>query len=244
MKIKDLNRVERPREKLVKYGVSKLRNEELLAIILGSGKKGKNVLELAHEVDRIIRKNEDINFEKLNKISGLGLAKKCALLACFELGKRNLSTKEGANQIGFFFSNRDDLAHYGSFIKSRYLNIKKPWDIRELGIRTEYKNFRQKLKDIGISDKDLAGYDLQFQKLNIKRNKKLGSNHGLYKDGDALLPMHETRMATFNFFDAGEGYYLRKLLQAKGFDGILFEDEGELTAIVFEPKQIVDPFSN
>jgi len=162
----------------------------------------------------------------------------------FELGKRNLSTKEGANQIGFFFSNRDDLAHYGSFIKSRYLNIKKPWDIRELGIRTEYKNFRQKLKDIGISDKDLAGYDLQFQKLNIKRNKKLGSNHGLYKDGDALLPMHETRMATFNFFDAGEGYYLRKLLQAKGFDGILFEDEGELTAIVFEPKQIVDPFSN
>ncbi len=90
MKIKDLNRVERPREKLVKYGVSKLRNEELLAIILGSGKKGKNVLELAHEVDRIIRKNEDINFEKLNKISGLGLAKKCALLACFELGKRKI----------------------------------------------------------------------------------------------------------------------------------------------------------
>jgi hypothetical protein len=154
----------------------------------------------------------------------------------FEIGKRNLPNKSGFNKFGFFFSNRNDLDHYGPFIKSRYLNIKNPWDIRDLGNRTEYKNFRAKLIELGVSDKDLAGFDLGFQDLYIERNKKLGSS-----DGFSKLGMNETRMATFNFFDAGSGYYLRKLLTDKGIDGVLFEDEGDLTAIAFNPEQIVDP---
>ncbi|MCX6797890.1 MAG: hypothetical protein NTX66_01550 [Candidatus Falkowbacteria bacterium] len=160
----------------------------------------------------------------------------------FELGKRNLEAKDGINQFGFFFSDRNDLEHYGPFVKARYLNIKKPWDIRDLGARSDYKSFRAKLKTIGITDKDLAGYDHDFQDHNIKRNKALGSYDGLYKPGDTMLkPAAETRMATFNFFDAGEGYYLRKLLQGKGFDGVIFADEGENTAIAFNPSQIIEP---
>jgi hypothetical protein len=154
----------------------------------------------------------------------------------FEIGKRNLPNKSGFNKFGFFFSDRNDLEHYGLFIKSRYLNIKNPWDIRNLGNRTEYKNFRAKLGELGISDKDLAGFDLAFQDLYIARNKKLGS-----PDGFSDLGMDETRMATFNFFDVGNGRYLKELLLKKGFDGVLFEDEGDLTAIAFNPEQIVDP---
>ena len=37
MKIKDLPKIERPREKLERYGPEKLSNSELLAILLGSG---------------------------------------------------------------------------------------------------------------------------------------------------------------------------------------------------------------
>lgn len=160
----------------------------------------------------------------------------------FELGKRNLSTKSGSNNFGYFFSNRDDLSHYGQFIKSRYLNIKNPWDIRDLGHFTDYKSFRAKLSEIGITDKDLAGFDLQFQDLNIARNKRLGSSDGLHTPGAPHLnSMSDTRMATFNFFDAGDGGYLRKLLQDKGLDGVLFTDEGDLTAIAFDSKQIIDP---
>lgn len=44
-KIKDLPRVDRPREKLEKYGPKKLMDTELLAVLLGSGIKGLNVLE-------------------------------------------------------------------------------------------------------------------------------------------------------------------------------------------------------
>ena len=45
MKIKDLPKIERPREKLQKYGPERLSDSELLAILLRTGKAGKNVIE-------------------------------------------------------------------------------------------------------------------------------------------------------------------------------------------------------
>ena len=61
MKIKDLPKIERPREKLEKYGPEKLSSSELLAILLGAGSKGINVVELANKI--------------LKKFSSKGLAK-------------------------------------------------------------------------------------------------------------------------------------------------------------------------
>ncbi|NQU77100.1 hypothetical protein HQ544_00195, partial [Candidatus Falkowbacteria bacterium] len=61
MKIKDLPKIERPREKLIKYGTAKLSSSELLAIILGTGSQGLNVIELSEKI--------------LKKFSGEGLAK-------------------------------------------------------------------------------------------------------------------------------------------------------------------------
>ncbi len=43
--IKDLPNIERPREKLIKYGPDKLSDQELLAILLRSGTKDENVLD-------------------------------------------------------------------------------------------------------------------------------------------------------------------------------------------------------
>jgi DNA repair protein RadC len=94
--IHDLPRVERPREKLIKYGPDRLSNAELLAIILRTGRKGENVLALAA---RILRK---INFADLphialadlEQISGIGSAKACELLAGVEMGKRIFENKK------------------------------------------------------------------------------------------------------------------------------------------------------
>lgn len=160
----------------------------------------------------------------------------------FELGKRNLENKTGTNKIGFFFADRNDLENYGPHLKERYLNIKKPFDIRDLGYTTDYQTFRKKLVEIGISDKDLVGFDLDFQDQNIKRNKNLGSYFGLHtRPEDKLLrPIKETRMATYNFFDAGEGFYIRKLLEKKGYDGVIFDD-GHISVIAFYPDQIILP---
>lgn len=49
-RIKDLPEDQRPREKLLKYGAEKLTDAELLAILLRTGREGKNVLELARQV--------------------------------------------------------------------------------------------------------------------------------------------------------------------------------------------------
>lgn len=96
MRIKDFNRIDRPREKLVKYGVERLSDKELLAIILNSGLKGKNVLQLADEANQLIKQNQIIDPRTFNKIPGLGLVKKCTLLACLEFGKRRYTHKKSA----------------------------------------------------------------------------------------------------------------------------------------------------
>ncbi|PIR02616.1 MAG: hypothetical protein COV62_01030, partial [Candidatus Nealsonbacteria bacterium CG11_big_fil_rev_8_21_14_0_20_35_11] len=49
-RIKDLPKIERPREKLISKGTQNLKDEELLAILLRTGREGKNVLELARQV--------------------------------------------------------------------------------------------------------------------------------------------------------------------------------------------------
>ena len=94
--IKDLPKVERPREKLMQYGPGKLSNSELLAIVLRSGKKGENVIELANKILKRFSKDElpNLTFNDLKDYSGLGPAKACEIVACFELGKRLLKDKK------------------------------------------------------------------------------------------------------------------------------------------------------
>ena len=90
MKIKDLPKIDRPREKLEKYGVKKLTEFELLAILLGSGIKGLNVIQLSKKILSIIQKIgiKKITLEDLLKIKGLGKAKASQILATVELGRR------------------------------------------------------------------------------------------------------------------------------------------------------------
>jgi len=94
-KIKDLPKIERPREKLIQYGSARLSNSELLAIILRSGKKGENVIDLANKILKKFKAENlpAISFDELKVFPGLGPAKACEILACFELGKRLLKGK-------------------------------------------------------------------------------------------------------------------------------------------------------
>lgn len=94
--IHDLPHIERPREKLIKYGVSRLSNLELLVIILRTGKKGESVLVLASKLLRKItlEKLSECSFEEFKKISGIGPSKACELLSCVELGRRLFEHKK------------------------------------------------------------------------------------------------------------------------------------------------------
>ncbi len=96
MKIKDLPKIDMPREKLEKYGPEKLLDHELLAILLGSGIKGLNVLELSKKILKAISKIgiDKVTFKDLIEIKGLGKAKASEIISCFELGRRVLKDKK------------------------------------------------------------------------------------------------------------------------------------------------------
>lgn len=84
-----------PREKLEKYGPEKLTDNELLALLLGSGIKGLNVLQLSKKILKLIEKVgvEKVTLEMLLEEKGLGRAKASQIIAVLVLGKR-LQNKE------------------------------------------------------------------------------------------------------------------------------------------------------
>src|SRR3989338_2989192 len=96
MKIKDLPKSDRPREKLVAKGAENLKDSELLAILLRTGKAGKNVIEIASQIlSRYSKKRLlQMTHEDLVKIGGIDSAKATTLLAAFELAKRALEVND------------------------------------------------------------------------------------------------------------------------------------------------------
>lgn len=91
VKIKDIPVSDRPCERLIEIGVENLSNEELIAIIFKTGLKGTSAKDLASILlSKVgsIKKLNDINYENLRKIKGIGQSKACNLLAALELGKR------------------------------------------------------------------------------------------------------------------------------------------------------------
>lgn len=91
-----MHHIEQPREKLVKYGVGKLSDEELLAILLRTGPQGSGVLALSKKVLGTFKGSSLANATvgELMDIRGLGTAKACEIAACFELGRRMLRDKQ------------------------------------------------------------------------------------------------------------------------------------------------------
>ena len=49
-KIQDLPKYDRPREKARRFGIDKLSNEELIALLLGTGTKELSVMDLSHQL--------------------------------------------------------------------------------------------------------------------------------------------------------------------------------------------------
>jgi DNA repair protein RadC len=96
-KIKDLAMHQMPREKLMERGVENLKDFELLAILLRTGRKGKTVLEVSREILKKypIKKLLKLNYQEISKIKGIGSAKACEILASFELTKRALEIEDG-----------------------------------------------------------------------------------------------------------------------------------------------------
>ncbi len=90
--IKDLPLSERPREKLISYGVEALSNAELLALIIKTGNVEETAVEVAQKIlsrdNRGIAYLADVSLEELMEVKGIGESKASQILAAIEIGKR------------------------------------------------------------------------------------------------------------------------------------------------------------
>jgi DNA repair protein RadC len=89
--IQQLPASDRPRERFIKQGAEGMSTPELIAIILGSGIKGKTVLQLSHEIIMFfgnLRRLSEATISEMCQIKGLGAVKAIQLKAALTIGMR------------------------------------------------------------------------------------------------------------------------------------------------------------
>lgn len=90
LKMKEIPVNERPVERLLNVGSENLSNEELLSILIKTGTRKYSAKEIASlilkECDGSLN---NINYQMLKKIDGMGNVKSANILAAIELGKRS-----------------------------------------------------------------------------------------------------------------------------------------------------------
>jgi len=100
--VRDLPKAERPRERLVKLGPEFLSSQEILAVILGRGTRGKSIINIAQDLLSKfgnLKAITEASIEELCQIEGIGIAKACQIKAALELGKRVDTFPEDAKKI-------------------------------------------------------------------------------------------------------------------------------------------------
>lgn len=105
-RIKELSFEERPYEKCERFGAEHLTDAELLAILLRTGTKGENSLELSKKIlyqsceKRGLISIHNWSMEQLMKIKGIGKVKAIQILCLSELAKR-LAKETAEKQLDF-----------------------------------------------------------------------------------------------------------------------------------------------
>lgn len=131
--IRDLPLDDRPRERLLMHGAETLSDSELIAVLLGSGSRGKSALQLAREVVRdgmSTLRHRELN--DLASLAGMGPAKAARIGAAVELARRFLNDEPddrppfdadflAQKLVGVFSFPQEHLG--GAFLDSRHCVI-------------------------------------------------------------------------------------------------------------------------
>ncbi|MEO5739829.1 MAG: DNA repair protein RadC [Vicinamibacterales bacterium] len=91
--MKTLSVHDRPREKLFRLGAAGLGDNELVAIVVGSGSRRASALALANDILETtggLHGMARTSVDELRRLDGMGMAKAAQVLAAVELGRRTL----------------------------------------------------------------------------------------------------------------------------------------------------------
>jgi len=104
LRIKQLAKEDRPREKMLLNGVTSLSDAELIAILIGSGNQNETAVQLAQKI--LNKASNNLNnlgkqsTKELMQHKGIGEAKSITIAAAMELGRRRAVTEpEKRNSI-------------------------------------------------------------------------------------------------------------------------------------------------
>lgn len=147
MTIRDMTLEERPREKMLLNGANCLSDAELLAIIIRTGTKELNAIQLGQAIiDKAdnIRYLQDLTFEELKSINGIGQTKALQIKAALELAKR-----------------------ISSYKPPKY-KIKNPWDIYKYYMESLRYQYKEIFKVVLLNTKNeiITDVDISIGTLN------------------------------------------------------------------------------
>ena len=119
-RVKDIPKEERPREKLAKKGPQALSDVELIAILIGRGIEGHDVMSVAEKVLNAIDSNGGTpDCKALQNIAGMGPAKATLIAAALEFARRRI--KPGGFKINFPADVLPLIQHYADRKQEHFL---------------------------------------------------------------------------------------------------------------------------
>jgi len=194
----DLPQEDRPRERLKKVGVDNLSIQELLALIVEKGRKGKSVLSVSQSLlARFgnLAKMKEASVEELQEIDGIGFATACKLKAALKLGEKALNKHNK-----YDYEIRSPKAVFD--LLKNDLGSKKKEHFKILSLNTRKKLINIDDISVGILDSSLAHPREIFKPAiqNFAASIILVHNH---PSGDPT-PSNDDIKMTERFIDAGK----------------------------------------
>lgn len=119
--IRDVPKSERPRERMLKEGPQALSNQDLIALLLGSGTRTESVIQLSARVIQHfngLKLLKEADVKELMSIHGIGEAKAVQLKASIELGRR---IQQFPAEERYVIRSPEDVSHF-MMDEMRHLN--------------------------------------------------------------------------------------------------------------------------
>ncbi len=218
MKIKEQPLSFRPREKLEKSGAENLSREELVAVVISSGMKGKNAVELSREIlNKFGDKLHLVSVEDLCKIKGLGKVKALKLKAMFEFGLRSAEAINGKVIIS---SSKDAFLALHDYIH------KKQEHLLLITLNGRNQLISKKVITIGTLDASLFHPREIFAESIIDRASKILVAHN-HPSGN-LEPSRNDLIMTQKIKEAGD------LIGIQLVDSLIISEEGYKSIITLK----------
>lgn len=210
--IKDFDLDDRPREKLISKGADGLSDEELLAIIISTGTKEKNVIELSREILQTFSYESlaDIEVSELTKIKGIKSAKASSIVASLRFGQR-IAQKNMEKKITKI-KNSEDIYQY---LKNE-IQDKKNECFYAILLDTKNVIISKEVISKGTLDASLVHPREAFKAAIKKSAKSIIFVHN-HPSGDVNPSKHDF-LTTRNLVDAGN------ILDIKVLDHIIIGD--------------------